>query len=157
MTTKFGRKNSWSKCNALLRSKVMQGSAEVNQGSNTWACPMTTKFCRKNPWLKCRPSARGQLGSTRVKLLRYTLWVPNFVERTPTRKVKTCWGQSLCRGQLDSTRGQIAWKCCVATKFNGKNHNQSAMHGLGSKIMQGSARVNHGSDCPEMPYGNKIK
>ena len=34
MATKFGGKNPWPKCNALLGSKVMQGSSRVHQGSN---------------------------------------------------------------------------------------------------------------------------
>ena len=34
MATKFGRKNPRPKCNALLGSKVMQGSVLINQRSN---------------------------------------------------------------------------------------------------------------------------
>ena len=39
MATKFGRKNPWPECNALVGSKVMQGSAGVNQRSNCLGMP----------------------------------------------------------------------------------------------------------------------
>ena len=39
MVTKFGRKHPWSKCNALQGSKVMYGSAAVNQRSNYLEMP----------------------------------------------------------------------------------------------------------------------
>ena len=39
MATKFGEKNPWPECSALLGSKVMQGSSGVNQGSNCLAMP----------------------------------------------------------------------------------------------------------------------
>ena len=48
MATTFGGKNPWPECNALLGSKVMQGSAGVNQRSN-FLESMGTKFGRKNP------------------------------------------------------------------------------------------------------------
>ena len=37
--TKFGRKNPWSECNTLLWTKVMHGSAGVNQRSNCLGMP----------------------------------------------------------------------------------------------------------------------
>ena len=39
MATKFGGKNPWPERNALLRSKVIHGSAKVNQRSNSLEMP----------------------------------------------------------------------------------------------------------------------
>ena len=40
--------------------------------------------------------------------LRNALWLPNLVKRTPDQSIVHCWGQTLCRGQLGSSRGQFA-------------------------------------------------
>ena len=42
----------WPKKNAMLGSKVIQGSTGVNHGSIAQECRMATKFGRKNPWPK---------------------------------------------------------------------------------------------------------
>ena len=47
MANKFGRKNPWPKCSALIGS--MQGSAGGNYGSNCLGMPYGYKFGRKNP------------------------------------------------------------------------------------------------------------
>ena len=52
MATKFGQKNPWPECNALLGQGYV-GVSGVNQGSYCLTCPMATKFDRKNPWPKC--------------------------------------------------------------------------------------------------------
>ena len=66
----FVRKNPKTKFNALLGSKVMQGSAGVNQarGQFTWKWPMATKFGRKNTWPKCNAllGSKVMLGSEGV-------------------------------------------------------------------------------------------
>ena len=67
-----------------------------------------------------------------------------------------CWGRRSCRGQLGSSRGQFALQCPMATKFGGKNPWPECNALLGSKVMQGSLRVNQGSNCLEMPYGHQI-
>ena len=66
-------------------------------------------------------SYRGQPGQLGVKLLRNALWPPDLVGRTLDRSIKHCWGRRSCRGQPGSTRGQIAWKWPMETKFGRKN------------------------------------
>ena len=70
-------------------------------------------------------SKRPDLGSKVIQrsiCLRNALWLPNLVIRTSDQSVVHCWVQRSCRGHLGSTRGQIAWKCPMVTKFGGKNH-----------------------------------
>ena len=52
-----------------------------------------------------------------------------------------CWGQRSCRGQLGSTRGQIAQKCPMATKFGGKNLWPKCNAFLGSGVSWGQPEV----------------
>ena len=52
MATKFGPQNPWPKHNALLGSKVMQGSAEVNQRSNILEKPYGYKIWSKESLTK---------------------------------------------------------------------------------------------------------
>ena len=47
-------------------------------------------------------------GHPGVKLLRNALWLPNLMRRIPNQTVMHCWGQRSCRGQLGSSRGQVA-------------------------------------------------
>ena len=56
-------------------------------------------------------SKRPHLGSKVIQgsiCLTNGLWLPNLVRRTPDQSVVHCWGQRSCRGQLGSSRGQIA-------------------------------------------------
>ena len=73
--------------------------------------------------------------------LRNALWLPNFVGRIPDQRVMHYWGQRSCRGHPGSTRGQIASKCPMATKFGRKNPWPECNALMGSKILQGSAGV----------------
>ena len=45
MATKFGGKNPWPECNALLGSKFMHGSARVNHRSNSSELPCVCQNC----------------------------------------------------------------------------------------------------------------
>ena len=36
-------------------------------------------------------------------MLKYALWSPNLVARTPDQRVMHCWGKRSCRGQLGSS------------------------------------------------------
>ena len=70
-------------------------------------------------------SKRPHLGSKVIQrsiCLRNALWLPNLVKRTPGQSVVHCWGQRSCRGHQGSTKGQIALKYPMITKFGGKNH-----------------------------------
>ena len=69
MATKFGEKYPWPEHNVLLESKVMQGSARVNQRSNSPEMPCATKFGRKDPRPECN-AVRSCWGQPKVKLLR---------------------------------------------------------------------------------------
>ena len=51
------------------------------------------------PWVK---------GHSGVNCLTNALWLPNLMRRTPDQSVVNCWGQRSYRGQLGSSRGQIA-------------------------------------------------
>ena len=162
MVTKFGGKNHWPKRNALLGSKVMWDQLGSSRGQFAKQCPMATKFGGKNPWLKrkCIAGVEGHVGvswgQVWVNLLINALWLPNFAGRTPDQSVMNCCGQRSCRGHPRSTRGQIALKCPMATKFGRKNSwpKQNAL--LGSKVTKGSAWVKYVSICLSMPYGHKI-
>ena len=74
MATKFGGKNPWPERNALLGSKVIHGSAKVNQRSNSLEMPcghqilveMTPDQSVMHWW--GQRSCKGQLGSTRGKI-----------------------------------------------------------------------------------------
>ena len=150
MAIKFGEKNPWPECSALLGSKVMQGSSGVNQGSN----------CLEMPYGHQIAGVKGHVGVSwgpvGVNLLNNALWPPNLVGRAPDKNVKHCWGQRSWRGQLGSSRCQFAKQYPMATKFGGKNPWPECNALLGSKVMQGSSRVNQGSNCSEMPYGHQI-
>ena len=82
---------------------------------------------RKYPWPKCnvllgaKSNAVVSYGQPEVKMLRNTLWPPNLVGRIPDQSIMLCWDQRSCRGQPGSTRGQIARKSPMATKFGNKN------------------------------------
>ena len=47
-------------------------------------------------------------GQPGVKLLRNALWPPNLVGKISDQTVMQCWSQRSCRGQLGSSRGQLA-------------------------------------------------
>ena len=81
--------------------------------------------------------SQGQPG---VKMLKYVLWLPNLVGRTPDQSVMYYWGQRSCRGQLGSRRGQIALICPMATKFGRKNPRPKHNALLVWKVMMGSSR-----------------
>ena len=56
-------------------------------------------------------SKRPHLGSKVIQgliCLRNALWLSNLVRRTPDQSIVHCWGQRSCRGQLGSSRGQLA-------------------------------------------------
>ena len=55
-----------------------------------------------------------------------------------------------------STRGQIAQKCSVLTKFGRKNPWPEHNALLGSKVMQASARVNQSSNCLGISNNHQI-
>ena len=54
-----------------------------------------------------RPHPRSNV-IQRSSCFRNALWLPNLVGITPDQIAMHCWGQRSCRGQLGSTRGQIA-------------------------------------------------
>ena len=90
---------------------------------------MATKFNIKNTWQKCNAI----IGS---KVIQWSTWVKQgsnivqkcpmstkLVERTPEQSEVQYWCQMSYRGQLGSTRGQIAQECNMATKV-GRNEVQ---------------------------------
>ena len=74
-------------------------------------------------------------------MLSNALWPPDLVERTPDQSVMHCWGQRSCRGQPGSSRGQIAEKCCMATKFGRKNPWSKCNSLLGQRSCRGQPEV----------------
>ena len=69
----------------------------------------------KHCWSQGHAEVRqGQPG---IKLPRNALWLPNLVGRNPDQRIMHCWNQRSCWGQPESTRGQIARKSPMATKF----------------------------------------
>ena len=76
MATKFGGKDPWPECNALLGSKDMHGSAKVNQRSNSLEVPCGHRILvERTPdqsvmhWWGQR-SCKGQLGKIAYKCVR---------------------------------------------------------------------------------------
>ena len=74
MAIKFGGKNPWPECNALLGSKDMHWSAKVNQRSNSLEMPCVHRvLVERTPdqsvmhWWGQR-SCKGQLGSARGRI-----------------------------------------------------------------------------------------
>ena len=63
MATKFGEKNPWSMCDALLGQRSCRGHPGSTWGQIAKKCPMATKFGGRNPWSKCN----ALLGSKVVK------------------------------------------------------------------------------------------
>ena len=55
-----------------------------------------------------RGQAKVTGGHLEVSLSRNALRVPNLVTRIVEGPIVHCWGQRSCRGQLGSSRGQIA-------------------------------------------------
>ena len=76
-------------------------------------------------------------GSAGVNLLYNALWPPNLVGRTHDQRVMRCWGQRSCTSQPESTRGQIPYKCYVATKIGRKDPRPECNVLMGSKVLQG--------------------
>ena len=102
-----------------------------------WEEPQTKAYCIAG----VKGHAGVSWGQEGVNMLSNALWPPNLVGRTPDQSVIHWWGQRSCRGHPGSTRGQIAYKCRMTTKFGGKNHWPKRNALLGSKVMKGSAGV----------------
>ena len=66
MATRFGRKNPWPKFNALLGSRVNQGSLGVKQRSNCSEMPNGYQICRKTKVQRILLRSKVILGSPRV-------------------------------------------------------------------------------------------
>ena len=135
---KLSRKNPWPKCNALLGSKVMQGSG-VNQGSNCSEMPYGNQICGEIR----DQNAKVMQGLTGVKLLRNALWLPNLVGKIPDWKVKHCWvkfhlGVSQDQLEINLLR-HAAWQ---------PNLKKRASDGVMHWCSQRSCR----SNCLEIPY-----
>ena len=99
MAPKFGRKNPWPKCNALLLSEVMQGST---RGQLAQKCPMAPKLGRKNLWPKWNAllGSKVMQGSARVN--QRSNWLEMAIKsvgRTSDLSILHCWDQRSCRGQ----------------------------------------------------------
>ena len=81
--TKFGMKNPWPKCSAMMELRFTQGSARVNQGSNCLGMLCSNQISRKNPWSKwsammgVEGHAGVSWGQPGVKLLRNVVWQQN--------------------------------------------------------------------------------
>ena len=140
MATKFGRKNPWPK---IIHSWG-QRSCRVR-----WGQP-EVKFLRNALWppnlLERTPDQsmihwwgqRSCRGQSEVKLLGNAIWLLNLVGRIPNQSTMHYWGQRSCKGQPKSTRGQIARKSLMATKFGNKNPWPECNTSLGLKVIQGN-------------------
>ena len=84
--------------NALLGSKVMQGSSGVNQGENCLEMPYGHQIWWEESLTKpqCMAGVKGHVGvswgQVGVNLLSNALWPPNLVGRTPDHNLMHCWG-----------------------------------------------------------------
>ena len=52
-------------------------------------------------------------------------FVIKFGCKTSEMSIMHCWGQTSCRDQLKSTRGQIAMESLMTSKLDSKNPDQS--------------------------------
>ena len=134
MATKFGGKNPWPKCNALLGSKVMQG--DVCQGqpgikllTMTYGNLGGRNLDRSVVHWWGLISCRGQPGQPGVKLPRNALWLPDLVGRTPDRKLEHCGGQ---KGHVGVSQGQSEVKllrhAVWLPDLTGRTSDQSVMY-----------------------------
>ena len=82
-------------------------------------------------------SCRGQPGSTEVQMLRYALWPPSLVGRTPEQSVMHCWVKGhagVSRGQPKVTMLRYAvWP----SNMLGRTPDQSVMHCWGQRLCRG--------------------
>ena len=124
-------------CQLFVATRQVKGHLEVNLFRNTLWLPNLVG--RSPDQSECTAGVKGHAGVIRgqpgVKLLRNALWPPKLVERIPGQTKMHCWSQRSCRGQLGSSRGQLAQKCRMATKFGGKNPWPERNALLGSKVM----------------------
>ena len=97
MATKLSRKNPWPKCNALLGSKVMQGSA---RGQIAQKYSMVTKF--------------GLLFSTVFLPLRQTLLCAQKI----AQGTKNIWGWPLIAGLRNGRHTISECKLCVSVVYH---------------------------------------
>ena len=135
MATKFGAKNPWPECSALLGSKVMQGSTGVNQGSNCLEMPYGHQIGGKNPWSKL---IQGSI------CLRNSLWLPNLVGRTPDQNVMHCWGQRSFLGSSGPTRGQLLRNALRLPNLVGRIPDQSVVHCWSQRSWRGQLGSSRG-------------
>ena len=84
-----------------------------------------------------RPHQRSKV-IQRSSCPRNALWLPNLIGRTPEQSVMHYW----VKDHAGVTR---------PPDLVGRTSDQSVMHYWGSKVMQGSAGVNHRSNCSEWP------
>ena len=149
MATKFGGKNPWPECNALLGSKVMQGSSRVNERSNCLKMPygppnVVGRITDQSEW-HCwgQRSWRGQLGSSRGQFAKQCPMATKFGGKNPGPEHN---GIAEVRGHTRVSQGQpevkflrnVLWPPNI-----GRNDPRPECNALmGSKILQGSAGVN---------------
>ena len=154
MTTKFGGKNIWPERNALLGSKVMQGSSGVNQGSNyaIWPPNLVGRIPDQSI-MHCwgQKSCRGH---PEVKLLRNALWPPNLVGRIPHQSIMHCWVKGHEGVSWDQVKVSLLNNALWPPKFGGKNSWPERNALLWSKVMHWSAKVNQRSNSLEIPCGH---
>ena len=123
MVTKFGGKNPWPERNALLGSKVMHGSAGVNQRSNSLEMPCGHQILvERTPdqsvmhWLGQR-SCKNSWGQPEVKLLRNTIWLLGGMRGQPEGNCLEMWraikcsqcNRALCTCWCSSIRNIWGW------------------------------------------------
>ena len=113
-----GRPDKWvMHCWGQMSCRGQPGST---RGQIAQECPMATRFGRKNPW----PKSNALLGS---KVLQVSIGV---------NQGENCIGMPYgyqCRGQLRSTRCQIAQENLMATKFGRKNPDPKMIHCWGQR------------------------
>ena len=88
------------------------------------------------------------MGQPEVRLLRNVIWLPNLVARNHKQCVVHFLGQMSCRGQTGQAEVKLHRNAlCLPNLIRTPECTVK---------VEGHAGVSQGSNCLEMPYGNKI-
>ena len=150
MATKFGDKNPWPECSALLGSKVMQGSSGVNQGSNCLEMPYGHQIWWEESLTKvlCIAGVKDHVGvswcQVGVKLRSKYPMATKFGGKNPDQNVMNHWGQRSRRGQLGQVGINLLSNVLWPSNFVGRNPDQIVMHCWGKRSCRGHPRSTRG-------------
>ena len=139
-------KNSWPKCYALLKSKVVQGSSGSTKDQIAQERHMATTIGRENPWLWSRTLLESKFKfwsarSTRVQIVIHAIWLSIWWEEPLTKVLCIDW----VKDHAGVSRGQpwikLLRNASRQPNLVGRTPDQSVLHWLGSTTGQVKGHV----------------